>query len=103
LGKNELIVEVRIPSQGTKKCWYSKVTTGSTDDWPALGIAAAIDAAGDNIRSVRLIASAATDRATRLTSAEAVLNGKTVNDQLLAQAAEAALDDCELIADVRGS
>jgi aerobic carbon-monoxide dehydrogenase medium subunit len=103
LGKNELIADVHIPSQGSKKGWYSKVTTGSADDWPALGVAAVVDAAGDDIRSVRLVASAATDRATRLKSAEAVLNGKTADDRLLAQAAEAALQDCELIADVRGS
>jgi carbon-monoxide dehydrogenase medium subunit len=103
LGKNELIADVHIPSQGSKKGWYSKVTTGSVDDWPALGLAAVVDAAGDNIRSVRLVASAATDRATRLKSAEAVLNGKTADDRLLAQAAEAALQDCELIADIRGS
>ena len=103
LGRNELIAEVRIPVQRSKKCWYSKVTTGSADDWPALGVAAVIDAFGDDIRSVRLVASAATDRAMRLKSAEAVLSGKIVNDRLLALAAEAALTDCEVIADVRGS
>ena len=83
LGRNELIAEVRIPLQRSKKCWYSKVTTGSADDWPALGVAAAIDASGDDIRSVRLVASAATDHATRLKSAEAVLSGRIVNDRLL--------------------
>jgi aerobic carbon-monoxide dehydrogenase medium subunit len=103
LGRNELIAEVRIPLQRSKKCWYSKVTTGSADDWPALGVAAVIDAFGDEIRSVRLVASAATDRATRLKSAEAVLSGKIVNDRLLGLAAEASLTDCEVIADVRGS
>lgn len=103
LEKNELIAEVRVPMQASKKCWYSKVTTGSADDWPALGVAAVIDASGDDIRSVRLVASAATNRATRLRSAETVLSGKIVNDRLLELAAEAALTDCELIADVRGS
>jgi carbon-monoxide dehydrogenase medium subunit len=103
LGKNELIADVHIPSQGSKSGWYSKVTTGSADDWPALGVAAVIDATGDDIRSVRLVASAATDRATRLRSAESVLNGKRADERLIAQAAEAALQDCELIADVRGS
>jgi aerobic carbon-monoxide dehydrogenase medium subunit len=103
LGKNELIAEVHVPPQDLKRGWYSKVTTGSADDWPALGVAAVVDATGDDIRSVRLVASAATDRATRLRSAEAVLNGKTADARLLARAAEAALEDCELIADVRGS
>ena len=58
---------------------------------------------GKAIKSARIVASAATDKATRLKSAEAVLNGKTVDDKLLAQAGEAALGECEFIADVRGS
>ena len=103
LERNELIAEVHIPSQGSKKGWYSKVTTGSVDDWPALGVAAVLDAVGDEIRSSRVVASAATDKATRLKSAEAVLNGKSINERLLIEAGDAALRDCELIADVRGS
>ena len=103
LEKNELIAEVHIPPQGTKKEWSSKVTTGSADDWPALGIAVVLDATGDEIRSSRIVASAAMDKATRLKAAEAVLNGKSINEKLLTEAADAALQDCELIADVRGS
>jgi carbon-monoxide dehydrogenase medium subunit len=103
LEKNELISEVHVPSQGAKKASYFKVTTGSADDWPALGVAAVLESNGKTIKSARLVASAATDKATRLKSAEAVLNGKSVDDKLLAQAGEAALGDCEFIADVRGS
>ena len=39
LEKNELIAEVHIPAQGSKRAAYMKVTTGSADDWPALGVA----------------------------------------------------------------
>ena len=83
LEKNELIAEVHVPSQGSKKAAYFKVTTGSADDWPALGVAAVIDGDGKAIKSARIVASAATDKATRLKSAEAVLNGKSVDDKLL--------------------
>ena len=103
LEKNELIAEVHVPSQGAKKAAYFKVTTGSADDWPALGVAAVIEANGNTITSARLVASAATDKATRLKSSEAVLNGKTVTDDLLKQAGDAAVAECEFIADVRGS
>jgi len=103
LEKNELISEVHIPDQGAKKGSYFKVTTGSADDWPALGVAAVVDGDGKSIKSCRIVASAATDKATRLKSVEAVLNGKAVDDKLLADAGEAALTDCEFIADVRGS
>jgi carbon-monoxide dehydrogenase medium subunit len=103
LDKNELISEVHVPTQGAKKAAYMKVTTGSADDWPALGVAVAIEADGNAIKSARVVGSAATAKATRLTTAEAVLNGKSVDDKLLQAAGEAAVAECEFIADVRGS
>jgi carbon-monoxide dehydrogenase medium subunit len=103
LEKNELIAEMHVPAQGSKKGAYFKVTTGSADDWPALGVAAVLESDGKSIKSARIVTSAATDKATRLKSVEAVLNGKTADDKLLEQAGEAALGDCEFIADVRGS
>jgi carbon-monoxide dehydrogenase medium subunit len=103
LEKNELIAEVHIPAQGSKLAAYMKVTTGSADDWPALGVAAVIESDGKSIKSARIVASAATDKATRLKSAEAVLNGKSIDDKLLAQAGDAAAEEAEYIADVRGS
>jgi carbon-monoxide dehydrogenase medium subunit len=103
LDKNELISEVRIPAQGSKRAAYMKVTTGSADDWPALGIAAVLDASGGAIKSARVVASAATVKATRLTAAEAILNGKSVDDKLLRQAGDAAAEEAELLGDVRGS
>jgi len=103
LEKNELIAEVHVPAQGTRKGAYYKVTTGSADDWPALGVAAIAEADGKSIKSIRIVASAATDKATRLKAAEAVLNGKTATDALLREAGEAAVQESEFIADVRGS
>ena len=103
LEKNELIAEVHVPAQRSKKGAYMKVTTGSADDWPALGVAAVIESDGKAIKSARIVASAATEKATRLKNAEAVLNGKTIDDKLLAEAGEAAVKESEFIADVRGS
>jgi carbon-monoxide dehydrogenase medium subunit len=100
---NELIAEVFVPSQGAKKGAYLKITTGSADDWPALGVAAVIETDGRAIASARIVASAATEKATRLKSAEAVLNGNAVTRDLLRQAGDAALDDVEFVADIRGS
>jgi carbon-monoxide dehydrogenase medium subunit len=103
LEKNELIAEVHVPAQGARKAAYYKVTTGSADDWPALGVAAVIEADGKAIKNARIVASAATDKATRLKATEALLNGKTVTDALLKEAGEAAVSESEFIADVRGS
>jgi len=103
LEKNELISEVHVPAQGAKRAAYMKVTTGSADDWPALGVAVVIETDGKAIKSARVVASAATAMATRLKSAEAVLNGKSVDDKLLRSAGDAAAEEAEYIADVRGS
>jgi carbon-monoxide dehydrogenase medium subunit len=103
LDKDELIAELQIPSQGAKKASYLKVTTGSADDWPALGVAAVIEAEGGSIKSARIVASAATDKATRLKAAEAVLAGARIDDNMLTKAADAAAEEAEYIADVRGS
>jgi aerobic carbon-monoxide dehydrogenase medium subunit len=103
LEKNELISEVHVPSQAAKKAAYMKVTTGSADDWPALGVAVVLEADGGAIKSARVVGSAATTKATRLKAAEAALNGKAVDDKLLKSAGDAAADEAEFIADVRGS
>ena len=103
LEKNELIAEVQVPAQGNKKASYFKVTTGSADDWPALGVAAVLEGDGGTVKSARLFASAATDKATRLKGAEAVIAGARIDDAILAKAGDAAVAECEFIADVRGS
>jgi len=103
LAKNELIASVRIPMQHDKHAAYLKVTTGSADDWPALGVAVVIEGNRDAVTSTRIVASAATEKAMRLKSAEAVLNGKRIEDALVRQAADAAVVEAEFVADVRGS
>jgi carbon-monoxide dehydrogenase medium subunit len=101
LARDELIAEVQVPAQGHAA--YLKVTTGSADDWPALGVAVALDADGPKVKSARVVASAATAMAMRLPAVEKVLAGATVDDKMLARAGDAAADEVGVIADVRGS
>jgi carbon-monoxide dehydrogenase medium subunit len=103
LALNELIVFVHVPAQISKQAVYMKVTTGAADDWPALGIALVIMSDADVVQSARIVASAATERATRLTSAEAVLQGNSIDEKLIRRAAEAAVEEVGFISDVRGS
>src|SRR5262249_4361270 len=51
LAKNELIAELRIPAQSRSRAAYLKVTTGSAEDWPALGVAVALEAEGATVKS----------------------------------------------------
>ena len=103
LAKNELIAELRIPAQSRSRAAYLKVTTGSAEDWPALGVAVALEAEGATVKSARVVVSAATEKATRLKAAERSLAGATIDDRTLARAGDAAADEAECISDVRGS
>ena len=103
LAKNELIAKLRIPAQGKSRAAYLKVTTGSAEDWPALGVAVALETDGATIKSARVVVSAATEKAARLTAAENTLVGATIDDKALARAGDAAAAETECISDVRGS
>jgi carbon-monoxide dehydrogenase medium subunit len=80
-----------------------KVTTGSADDWPALGVAVALVAEGPAVKSARIVVSAGTEKATRLTATEKLFAGASVDDKLLARAGDAAVGEVEMLGDVRGS
>ena len=103
LEKNELIASVTIPAQGARRAAYIKFTAGSAEDWPALGVAVSVEAAGDTLRSATVVASAATTKATRLVSAEAVLKGARVDEKSLRAAGDAGAQEADIISDVRGS
>ncbi|MGB8669962.1 MAG: FAD binding domain-containing protein, partial [Pseudolabrys sp.] len=103
LAKNELITQLRIPAQGEARAVYFKVTSGSADDWPSLGIAVALRAEGKTVKSARIVVSAATTKATRLKGAEAALIGTGADDKMLKNVADAAVDEADIIADLRGS
>jgi aerobic carbon-monoxide dehydrogenase medium subunit len=103
LAKNELITDIRIPAQAAARAVYCKVTTGSVDDWPALGVAVALVAEDSTVKSARLVVSAATTKATRLIAAEQALIGSTVDQAALKAVANAAAEEVDILTDVRGS
>ena len=102
LARDELIAELIIPPQKGRRAAYQKCTTRSADDWPALGVAAAVDASDGTIREARIVVSAATPKATRLRRAEAILL-EGAADSVLRRAAEAAAQEADVIADHHGS
>jgi len=103
LKPNELITSMTIPAQGSRQAAYLKVTSGSADDWPALGVAAAIDFQGEIVKAARIVVSAATSKAARLAAAEKLLAGATISAKVLNDAGEAAAAEAEIIGDLRGS
>jgi len=103
LRRNELIATLTVPPQGRKRAAYLKCTTRSADDWPALGVAVALDMDGAAIRDAAVVISAATDKPTRLAAAESVLRGGRVDDATLARAGEAAAEGLDIVGDAHGS
>jgi aerobic carbon-monoxide dehydrogenase medium subunit len=103
LRRDELITELRIPAQGVRRAVYLKCTSGSADDWPALGVAVSFEADGKSIRAPRVVVSAATEKAVRLGGAEEVLTGAPIDDAVLSRAGDAAADEAETVSDVRGT
>lgn len=104
LAPDELIAEVELPASArAAKAAYMKVTTRSAEDWPALGLAVALEIAGDTVGSARIAVGAATETPRRLAVAEAELAGATLSDAVVAKAADAAAEGAEVESDNRGS
>ncbi|MBV8534017.1 MAG: xanthine dehydrogenase family protein subunit M [Alphaproteobacteria bacterium] len=103
LVRNELIAELSIPLHPQRRAVYLKCTTRSTDDWPALGVAVALETAGATIKEAHVVVSAATERPTKLSAAGAVLLGGRGDDAALRRAGDAAADEITPMADAHGS
>jgi len=103
LEKNELITEVTVPALNGRKAAYMKVTSRSADDWPALGVAVAYGLVNGAIRDPVIVVSAATEKVTRMTGTEKVLQGAAPDDAALARAGDAAVAEASILADAHGS
>jgi carbon-monoxide dehydrogenase medium subunit len=103
LKRDELITELIVPRQGTRRSCYLKCTTRAVHDWPALGVAVSFEHDGTAIRDARIVISAATETPTRLPGAEQALRGGPIGDALFRRAGEAASEEAELITDGQGS
>jgi carbon-monoxide dehydrogenase medium subunit len=103
LARDELIVAVVVPAQGTRRAAYLKCTTRAVHDWPALGVAVSLDLDGASVRSAKIVISAATEKPIRLSGAEAALRGAGMDDAALCRAGDAAAEEAQTISDGQGS
>jgi aerobic carbon-monoxide dehydrogenase medium subunit len=103
LNSGELIAELRVPLKPGWRSTYVKVTTRAVHDWPAVGVAISLELAGNKIRDLRLVLSAALDRPTRLVATEEVLRGAEIDEDTLRRAGEAAVAEADIGTDDRGS
>jgi carbon-monoxide dehydrogenase medium subunit len=104
VARDELITEIDIPPQPPGvHTWYAKFAALSADDWPAVGVAVWYRTESDRITEARVAVSAATERPMRVTGAEAALLGAAPTPETFAAAADAAAQEIEPLADIRGS
>jgi len=103
LERNELITAVTVPALGGRNAAYIKVTSRTADDWPALGVAVSFAHRDGAIRDPIVVVSAATEKVTRMATAEQVLQGTAPDDAVLARAGEAAAAEAVILADAHGS
>ncbi len=104
LAKNELISELLLPSQGAQVyAWYEKYTALNADDWPAVGAAVWFRLEAGAIVEARIAIGAATERPARIGAAEAALQGASPDPKAFLRAAEAAAEEVNPLADIRGS
>jgi aerobic carbon-monoxide dehydrogenase medium subunit len=103
LARNELITELTVPAQKTRRACYLKVTTRAAHDWPALGVAVSVDGDNKSIRDARIVISAATEQPTLLAGAEAAARGGRLDDALLRRIGDAAAEEAQVVDDAHGS
>jgi carbon-monoxide dehydrogenase medium subunit len=103
LEKNELITAVTVPPLDGRKAAYMKVTSRTADDWPALSVAVSFALADGAIRDPIVVVSAATEKVTRMATAEQALQGAAPDDANLRRAGEAAAAEASILADAHGS
>jgi carbon-monoxide dehydrogenase medium subunit len=104
LAKDELITELVIPAQGPQvHAGYEKYTALSADDWPAVGAAVWFRMEAGAIAEARIAIGAATERPARIAGAESALVGAAPDRAAFLRAAEAAAEEVNPLADIRGS
>jgi carbon-monoxide dehydrogenase medium subunit len=102
----ELLVEVRLlPQLPHSGALYIKHSPRSAMDISAVGVASVVTLEGrDSLcREVRIALGAVAPTVMRARSAEALLRGQRLDDALIQQAAQAAMEDARPIDDIRGT
>jgi carbon-monoxide dehydrogenase medium subunit len=101
VGDGELVTEVRLPLRAGAGSAHVKVERRA-GDWAIAAVSAAVWMDGDTFADVGIGLSALGPVTIELTRAEELLRGATPSDELFAQAAAIAAEDCTPIADTRG-
>lgn len=103
LSGDELIKEVLIPPQPSRKAAYLKCTTRAAKDWPVLGVAVSVEIDDGTARDARVVIGSVGDRPSRVPEAEVVLKNSELRPDVIREAAEVTADSVDTLADEKGS
>jgi carbon-monoxide dehydrogenase medium subunit len=101
LRPDEILVEVHLPAWPHERRWAFQEFARRKGDFAMAGVALFYDLDGGGlVRNAHIGAIGVADRPIRLSAAEAALNGKSVNDQVIAAVAAAARSEIDPPSDI---
>jgi CO/xanthine dehydrogenase FAD-binding subunit len=104
LAEDEIITEVVLPPLPPKSgIDYIRFSSSSVVDKPSAGVAVRLTLDKEAVQVVRIVLGCVGPTPVRAKNAEALLTGKKLSSELLAQAGTLASQECSPIGDLRGS
>ncbi|MCO5385093.1 xanthine dehydrogenase family protein subunit M [Desulfosporosinus sp.] len=103
IAENEILTEIVIPDQSSTGSNYIKFGLRRSGALAVVGIAVAVTVNGGTITEAKIAIGAAAPTPIRAREAEKFLQGKTISDDLLAEAGVIASGESKPISDIRGS
>ncbi|MFI5035343.1 MAG: FAD binding domain-containing protein [Acidimicrobiales bacterium] len=104
LGMGEVLESVEVdPTAPGSRSTYLKWTPRAREDKPLVGLAVVLEMDRDVCTRARLAVGGVADRPTLLSAASALLVGRRLSEDVIADASEAAADEVEPIEDVQAS
>lgn len=103
IAENEILTEIVIPDQPITGSNYIKFGLRQSGALAVVGVAVAVTVHGETITEARIAIGAAAPTPIRARAAEDFLRGKTISDELLAEAGVIASTESKPISDIRGS
>lgn len=103
LAPGELLVEVRIPSPGAGSGGAYRKLERKVGDYATSAVAVQLTMRGDTCAAVRIGLTNVNAVPMRATNAEQALTGKSLTDEVLEAAGQAAAQECDPSGDLRGT
>ena len=103
LGENEILKEVQLPIPSENHGYSYTKFKRKTGDFATAATAVVLSLNGDVCSSINIVMTNVGPTAIKVEEAEALLIGKVIDDELINQAAQKAMEICNPIEDLRGN